>query len=249
MTTIAVAASHPDHKKQAIKLAQQLQLPIVDSDHHRWDYLLVYTAHHLELRSCKQKLNPIFIDFFTESLHSRSLNAGVHKELIAKACGLKGKVKPRILDCTAGLGRDAFMLATLGCEVVMLERSPIIAALLADALQRFYANESQHVLLTFKAVNSFDYLNTLIPEQFPDVIYMDPMFPERKKSALVKKEMRILKDIVGTDEDIADLFNLALQRCHKRVVVKRPKLAQAIGNTKPNVVYSGKQIRFDVYLR
>src|SRR5690606_5526316 len=108
----------------------------------------------------------------------------------------------KILDATAGWGRDSFILASLGFEVTMIERSPIVAVLLKDALKRAANNEAckRMHLIQDDAVH---YLQPLAEKNRPDVIYLDPMFPARKKSALVKKEMALLQTLLdepNTDE-------------------------------------------------
>ena len=129
-----------------------------------------------------------------------------------------------------------------------IERSPIIAALLQDGLAR-YQQQNPNINFSLTIANAIDYFTVLQPEQFPDVIYLDPMFPERQKSALVKKEMRLLRDLVGDDTDAATLLTTALTRAKKRVVVKRPRLAERIiAAPEPDVAFKGASCRFDCYL-
>lgn len=247
--TIAVAAYQPELVKEAFQLAQSLKLTLVNPDSKEFDYLLIVSKQRLELQNTRDKQDPIYIDFLGGKLQQRGQYSKPSDELIAKACGVKGSSELRVLDCTAGLGKDAFLLARLRCNVTMIERSAIIAALLADALKR--ASQSPYrykINLTLIEADALDYLNNLKTAGFPDVIYLDPMFPERTKSALVKKEMRILKDLVGKDADIERLFRCALVHAKERVVVKRPKLANSITELKPQLVFEGKQIRYDVYL-
>lgn len=193
--------------------------------------------------------NPVFVDFLEGELAHRKKHGGGRSQLIAKAVGVKPKIKLSVLDVTAGLGRDAFVLATLGCEVLMCERSPIIFALLEDGLQRAQ-KESWFCELSLKLIHAdaIDFLSRISRENKPDVIYIDPMFPDRNKSALVKKEMRVLREVVGDDTDSEKLFEHALLVAKKRVVVKRSKLAPCITNKKPDLVFTGKSSRFDVYL-
>ena len=162
---------------------------------------------------------------------------------------------------TAGLGRDAFVLASLGCHMTLLERSPIIHALLYDALLRLNITENTQLqtiasrIQLKKHTDALHYLksldnriNTSNQTARPDVIYLDPMFPERSKSAQVKKEMRFFHDIAGNDADSDQLLDLARHCAKKRIVVKRPRLAQTLNETTPNFVIQGKSTRYDVYL-
>lgn len=192
--------------------------------------------------------NLLEIDFLQGAIAYRVRQGKLRTELLAKAIGIKGDFKPSVIDATAGLGRDAFILACLGCHVVMLERSTEIAALLSTALQRL-ATTDLKLNLSLINIDAKEYLSNLSTDNQPDVVYLDPMYPERKKSALVKKEMRLLKEIVGEDEDAPTLLEIALRRARKRVVVKRPRLAVPLGGKEPDFAIKGKTQRFDVYLR
>jgi 16S rRNA (guanine1516-N2)-methyltransferase len=217
------------------------------------------------------------IDFLSSQLNYRrkSWRGGGRcgRELIARAVGHKPGKGLKILDATAGFGVDAFVLAQLGHDVTMLERSPIIANLLQDALQRALEDDTcQDLKLRLINVDAIIYMEQLAMQYaesgdenaLPDVIYLDPMYPTRSKSALNKQNMRILKDIVGEDLDAAVLFAAALKCAKKRVVVKRPRLAKRIdegeaaeGNLVirsnsevsmiPTFVIFGKSCRYDVY--
>ena len=164
--------------------------------------------------------------------------------------GLKGGAAPVVLDLTAGLGRDSFILASLGCTVRMVERSPVVAALLADGIER--AREEPALAgimarISLRMGESLEILRTW-QEERPEVVYIDPMYPHRSKSALVKKEMRLIRLLVGDDEDSDALLRAALGVASRRVVVKRPCLAPALLGPNANFTISGKNNRFDVYL-
>lgn len=101
---------------------------------------LVMTPEHLELRKRDEpKLGGIFVDFVGGAMAHRRKFGGGRGEAVAKAVGIKGSYLPDVVDATAGLGRDAFVLASVGCRVRMLERNPVVAALLDDGLTRGYA--------------------------------------------------------------------------------------------------------------
>ncbi|AML48231.1 SAM-dependent methyltransferase [Coxiella burnetii] len=246
--TLAITYSTPARLSEAEKLARQMKLPLVSLNSTDYSFLLVFTPAHLELRSTGTKApGPLYVDFLKGATAHRRLFGGGRSQLIVRAVGLKSHPHPTILDLTAGLGRDAFVLANLGCDVLMIERNPVIALLLRDGLERAQSVEwSKSLKLELIEIDAQIYLSTL-KKQF-DVIYMDPMYPIRKKSALVKKEMRILRRLVGADDDAPQLLALALKKAKHRVVIKRPRLSNPLPGPAPDVVYEGKSSRFDVYL-
>ncbi len=235
----------------AVKLAEKLGLPITEAKE-AYPLLLMVTESRLELRQTGPKPpGPLFVDFTQGAVNYRRKFGGGRKQPIAKAVGLKGNKSPSVLDVTAGLGRDAFVLACLGCRVHLIERSPIIGALLADGLARA-ANDPEigpmvRDRMQLTVGNSIALLTNWQNPQ-PEVIYLDPMYPHRTKSALVKKEMRILRELVGDDEDAPALLLTALGLAGKRVVVKRPRLAPAIDGPTPSFAITSKNSRFDVYV-
>lgn len=247
-----LVVSHEGAEQQAAAqaLALRLGFPWVQRcDQGQGTFALMLTPQHLELRSLQERMNPIYVDLIAGRVAMRSKTPSYKNELITRACGLKPGLRPTIVDGTAGLGRDAFILNQLQCPVLMVERSPIVAALLRDGLQRLLATAPPSASLQLIETDIKEYLMQLHPEDYPDVIYLDPIFPERDKTALVKKEMRMLKSIVGADEDMAAVLPLALQRCKRRVVVKRPRYAETLTKQSPDIRFDGKSIRFDVYLR
>lgn len=197
-----------------------------------------------------KKIVPFYIDFTSGKMRYRLQHAGLKSELLARALGCKPRDNPIIIDATAGLGRDSFILASLGFNVTMLERSPILYAMLLDALNRAAQDPMTAPIvkrLTLIQADAIEWLKS--PEFKPDVIYLDPMFPERQKSASSKKEMAFLQELLGTDNNSHDLFAAALACGAKRIVVKRPRLAAEIAGRAPNFSLKGKSSRFDVYLR
>lgn len=194
----------------------------------------------------KQNKAGIQFDFNSKKMLYRLKHATLKNELIARAIGQHPRTHPKIIDATAGLGRDSVVLASLGFDMILIERSPVIYSLLQDALKRCPSSITQHLHLIF--ANAIDWLKNLSHDERPDVIYLDPMFPDRNKSALVKKEAVFLQSVVGKDEDAMELFNIALARAKKRVVVKRHRLAPNIVDLAPNFSLTGKINRFDIYL-
>jgi len=177
---------------------------------------------------------------------------GGKNQAIARAVGLKTyKGKLTVLDATAGLGRDAFVLATLGCRVHLVERSPVITLLLLDGLRRARQDKALWPALDAMEVTEGDakkVLERLEGENCPDVVYLDPMFPAHSQGALTKIEMRLLRELVGDDQDADALLGLALVRAKRRVVVKRPRHAPTLLQKTPSFVVEGKTNRYDVYL-
>jgi 16S rRNA (guanine1516-N2)-methyltransferase len=213
-------------------------------------YQLILTPDHLTLQKTgDKKSKPFYIDFLAGKMRYRCQQASLKKELLAKALGASPRDALLIVDATAGIGRDSFILATLGFEITLIERSPIIHALLDDAINRAKLNPA-----TEAAANRLHLIHTdaIIwlqqASNKPDIVYLDPMFPEKQKTAATKKEMVILQDLLGKDLDADLLFQTALTCGARRIVVKRPRLAENIANHKPNYSLLGKSSRFDVYL-
>ncbi|MCG7600724.1 class I SAM-dependent methyltransferase [Halomonas sp. McH1-25] len=197
---------------------------------------------------------PLQVDFVSGKAAHRRRFGGGRGQLVAKACGLgKSGVTPGIVDATAGLGRDAFVLATLGAEVLLLERVPAIFALLEDGLHRARGDaETGTITARMQAVHA-DAAGELAEvvaqsEVAPQVVHLDPMFPHRDKSALVKKEMRLFRELAGDDSDAPRLLEAALDVATHRVVVKRPRKAPPIEGPKPGHVIEGKISRYDLYV-
>jgi len=211
---------------------------------------LVMTAERLELRKRDEpKLGGIFVDFVEGAMAHRRRFGGGRGEAVAKAVGIKGDYLPAVVDATAGLGRDAFVLASLGCRVQMLERHPVVAALLDDGLQRGYRDAEiggwLQARLTLLHASSLEALTAISDK--PDVVYLDPMYPHRQKSALVKKEMRVFQSLVGADDDADGLLEPARRLAKKRVVVKRPDYAPPLAGVVTQSAVVTKSHRFDIY--
>ena len=193
---------------------------------------------------------PFFLDFAADKLIWRISHSGRHSEAVARAV-LGKEHHPTVFDATAGLGRDAFILQCCGARVTMFERNPVIWGLLFDALQRA-SKDANFInslpnglpkLAPYGALIEHDEMGTA------DVVYYDPMFPQRQKSALVKQEMRVLHAVVGGDEDADLMLPLLLKRATKRVVVKRPAGSSplAVNLYTPTGATDGKACRFDIY--
>ena len=246
----AIVAENESLAAKAKLLAERWQLPLVGAADD--EFQLQLTESRLQLVILDEpKLGAIYVDFIDGALAHRRKFGGGRGQQIAKAVGLKSGVNPTVLDATAGLGRDAFVLASLGCTVTMFERSPVVAALLDDGLLRACADPEigswvrQRLILQHH--NSVEQLAQL--EASHEIVYLDPMFPHRKKSAQVKKEMRVFQSLVGSDDDADQLLPLALNAATKRVVVKRPSYAGFLNQQTPSMQLTSKANRFDVYVK
>ena len=231
-----------------VALAEYADVPVFSSLAEYVSELLYPTRKDIHLGQHEGKLalfsprfSPLWVDFNNETL-ARRRKSGKNQGLI-RAC--KPARGVRILDVTAGWGRDAALLASFGAEVLMLERQPMMAALLADGLKRL--GETSPLKLSLIEISANQYLENLAEEDYPDIIYMDPMHPLRQKSALVKKDMQVLHDLIGADEGVAELIQLAITRVKHRVVVKWPQRLAALWPADLSV--AGKTVRFDCYLK
>lgn len=180
------------------------------------------------------------VDFAGDRRNYAKKKSSFKSELISRALGA-GRFGDEVLDLSAGLGMDAVFLAQLGYRVTALERHPLIFLALDEAARRmpelplrFVFGEARAYLAAAAAV--------------PAAVYFDPMFPEKKKSALPRQEMLFFRELVGADDDAGDVVQAVLSRPEvKRLAVKRPLRAPVIGGRRPPGQLEGKLIRFDLY--
>lgn len=236
---------------QAQSLAKRLNLVLSNTSSDTSELSLQLDEGGLSLlRPGDKTLGALKIDFNDGALTWRRNHGGGTGQAVAKAVGLKQKKQLNVLDATAGTGTDAFVLAALGCQVVMLERHPIVAALLEDALLR--ASEEADVLsitqhMSLHQGSSIEFMEAQSENSF-DVVFLDPMFPHSGKKAQVKKSMQYFRDMVGKDEDADALLMPALALANYRVVVKRPRKSPYLNNQAPSFSQEGKANRFDIYV-
>lgn len=245
---IRVDAMTAADQAAAAQWAQSLGLPLEGEA----EFALQVSVDGLQLQELSAAApGPIRVDFIEGVLAHRRQFGGGTGQMIAKAVGIQPGVRPTILDATAGLGRDAFVLACLDCQVTMIERNPIVAALLSDGLRRARLDSQVLGIVQRMPLLVGDAIELMLAwtAEPPQVIHLDPMFPSRDKSALVKKEMRLFKPLVGADDDAPDLLAAALALASHRVVVKRPRKAPAIAGTAPTYSLDGKSSRYDVYAK
>lgn len=237
-----------------------LGLPLLPMGEHRDGLVLVCDDNglRLELREGKRTTR-LVIDFSSGALQYRAKLHLARSEMLVRACAVPNAVPSdgsswHIVDATAGLGRDAFLLGICGADVTLLERNPVLALLLENALRAFGGTKDSPLSrLHLIQQDAVPYLRSLTGAARPDVVYCDPMFPPRKKSAAVSGEMQILHQLVGDTSDAGELLAAALHAAMRRVVVKRPLRAEALQATglahiHPGYALEGRASRFDVYL-
>lgn len=198
------------------------------------------------------RMHPLRVEFVDGALGHRRLYGGGRQQDLSRACGLHEHPQLSIVDATAGLGRDAFILATLGARVTLLERHPVIHPMLVDGWQRASraaadADPELAAVLARMSIEALDARAWVPTGAAPQVIYLDPMFPPRDKSAAVKADMQMLHALAGPDTQAEGLLDWALATALCRVVVKRPRRAPPLNDRAPSHQLSGKRNRFDVY--
>jgi 16S rRNA (guanine1516-N2)-methyltransferase len=243
---VRIEAMAPEFLDRVLALAEALGLPQVGEA----EFALQLGAGGLQLQELGVDASgPVRVDFLEGAVAHRRQHGGGSGQMIAKAVGIQSGVRPVVLDATAGLGRDAFLLAQLGCSVTLIERHPLIGALLADGLGRALLDLEVGPIIQrmhLRLGNAIELIRDWSAEP-PQVIYLDPMFPHREKSSLVKKEMRVFRPLVGDDDDAVQLLQVALELATHRVVVKRPRKAPSVCGKPPGYVLEGKSSRYDVY--
>lgn len=239
---------------RANELAADLSLPLITGAQNAADayaWVLVVTPRRLELRqTAGVRPASVYVDLLRGATEHRLASTRSQRLPLGRALGLHRGIQS-VVDATAGLGRDAVSLAAGGCRVTAIERSTVLGALLRDGLAR--ASESGKTWLrelagrvTLVVGDARGYLRTLNDSQSPDAVYLDPMYPIDAKKALAKKEMRICRQLVGDDDDAAELLAVAREVAGRRVVVKRHPKAQPLA-PRPTAQITSKQVRYDIY--
>ena len=247
---LAVFYQGQGESKLLAEIASRLNVPLINEVNDATSEAFFLTWREGRLRLLDKKLlkkGGLSVDIQPRPGEQRSWPAP-KKGALAQALGRKTKT---IVDATTGWGQDSLHIFRMGYKLRCIERSPVMVELLGDGFQRL-AEQDWVINLNIQlpeliAGNAIDVLSTL--EVKPECIYIDPMFPsKRKKSALPKKSMTILRDLLGNDEDKEQLFEMAFQTAIKKVVVKSPDYAGPIAG-KPSESFSGKLLRYDVYLK
>jgi 16S rRNA (guanine1516-N2)-methyltransferase len=198
----------------------------------------------------KIEKTPLIVDFVGGAVGHRFRAGEGRRQDLPRAAGFASGVTPQIVDATAGLGRDAFFLASLGARVTLIERSAVMHDLLAEGLERARAEGGRYAETVARMTLIHGESRILLPQLNPQVVLIDPMHPPRDKTALVKKEMRLIREIVGTDSDSVELMQVALEAAQYRVVLKWPLRAEPMsGVRKPCHQILGKSTRYDVFVK
>lgn len=243
-----VVPANPGAKVRALHVAEQLDLPWAMSPPDDGIALVVDIDDAWLQQLGGSAPGPVSVDFAAPAmLHRRR---GGQNELLGRAVGVRAERKPVVFDATAGLGRDAFVLADLGCRVTLSERSAVLAWLLQQAVELAAINalESVRAAASRMQVLAGDSLQHTVEEGA--VVYLDPMFPERRNSAAVKKDLALLQHLHADGPEHENrMMDWAWQQPVSRIVVKRPAKAPPIAGRRPSHALSGKAVRFDVYSR
>lgn len=245
---VCAASTRPDRIAEAAALAERLALSLVSPDDRTHEVLLALTDDRLEARQTDSRAGAVAVDFTGGSFGYRR-RRGSPREALVRAVGFKHEPL-EVVDMTAGLGRDAMVLALAGCRVTACEQSPIVHAVLEDGLRRAALDEELAPVLERLVLTSGDAIEVLRAAPRRDVVYLDPMFPERTGSAVPSKELRLLARIVGASQDAEALLQAAVASGAPRVVVKRPRLAPTLSTARaaaPGMRLEGRSSRFDVY--
>ena len=249
-SSTCIVCTTPAAASQATAIANIAGLSLLNCKNSEYDLQLCYEDDAVTLYDTELDTS-ITVDFSAGALAHRQQYGGGRGQALARAVGLKHGRTPSVLDVTAGLARDAYILASLGCKITLVEQSPVLYALVEDGIRRGLADAaSAQVLRNFMNLVHADavlYMEHMDKETRPEVIYIDPMYPERKKSALVKKDMQILQRLLGKPDNAVKLLETALACAGSRVVVKRPLHAGPVGDIKPDTSISSKKTRYDIY--
>lgn len=231
-------------------LAHRLQADLIDSrelDQITPKFYLQFLRSGLCLCEFGVKAaSPTCVDFYDPALHKRVADS-IRSQNLVRALGLKKKPKPTVLDAMAGLGKDAYLMASAGCSVQMLERSDVVHELLKDGLERLTGLGGHEFDETLRLSHQ-DFLTCSFGKGDYDIVYLDPMYSLIDRKSKAKKDMDRLHGLLGPDNGDDQLFTKAADIASRRIVVKRPKNAPDFAARTPDISYRGSSARFDVYL-
>ncbi len=171
----------------------------------------------------------------------------LNREILVKASRFKNAAGTlTAADATAGLGEDSLLLAAAGFEVQMYERNPVIALLLYDALRRAEKNPDLAPVTEKMRLCIGDSAGMLPELEFsPDLVLLDPMFPQRKKSGLIKKKFQLLQQLEEPCRDEKQLLDAAFSCSPRKIVIKRPMKGPYLAEYQPDYMLKGNSIRYD----
>ncbi len=242
----------PDVPKDMVSTTNTLLSDLVKTETLQgFPFLLFLGPENLSLLSFNEKQQQngrLLIDFLSNKSRKRMARAG-KRELLIKAVSIGNRLPKMVLDATAGMGGDGFLLAAAGCTVTLCEQNRYMAALLEDGLRRAARDADMKKVcenIRLLPVDAKKYIQKV--KESPEIIYLDPMFPPRSKSARVKHELALLQKLVGhSEDDTARLFAASWARLPKKIVVKRPVKSPPLCSVRPEYSLKGNTIRFDVY--
>lgn len=241
---LAVVLEEGGDPAAAAALAERLGVELVDAGGglpESSDPLLLVGSQGLSLVSGSMRLRGDL-----ERMLPRIRRSNLSHELVVRAARVKGVEHPQVVDATAGLGEDSLLLAAAGFDVLLFERDPVIAALLADSLERAQKVPQLAGAVSRMRLEPRDSIDALPNLGFrPDVVLLDPMFPARHKSASVKKKLQLLQVLELPCSDEGELLQAARAAGPRKIIVKRPAKGPLLAGTKPSYSVSGKAIRFD----
>ena len=239
---ISILVKNDLNMEKAQIISKKLNIEIITESNFKSDLILQLDEDGLALVSDNMKL---FGDF-TKTI-KRIKQSNLEKELLIHAAKIKGKKQDLVaIDATAGMGEDSMLLAAYGFQVKLYENNPIIAELLKDALERAQLiPELKEIVGRMKVFEEDSILAMQNLDYEPDVILLDPMFPERTKSALIKKKFQILHKIETPCTNEKELLDSAIKANPKKIVIKRPLKGEYLAGVKPNYSVKGNSIRFD----
>ena len=228
--------------EKAKNIAERLNIEIITNNKEKFDILLSMDESGLALVSDNMKL----YGDFSKSI-KRLKQSNLQKEMLIHAVKIKGeKENLTALDATAGLGEDSILLAAYGYNVELYEKNPIISELLKDAMERAEKiSELKDIIGRMKVHNEDSIIAMQNLKYKPDIILLDPMFPERTKSALIKKKFQILHKIENPCSDENEMLSSAIKANPKKLVIKRPLKGEYLAGVKPDYSLKGSSIRYD----
>ena len=244
-TDIRIKTSCEELTKHAQELAQKFGLPLYEDanakTHTSPEVVLELSESGLALVSGDMRVRGDF-----SKMLPRIAPAKLQGELLVKAAKLKDCPSPTVIDATAGLGEDSFLLAAAGFAVVLYELNPIIAALLEDALSRALTDPQLLPIVQRMTLVPGDSISEMQRRKTPpDVVFLDPMFPQKRKSALAKKKLQLIQQLEHPCEDESALLQAAFASNPRKIVIKRPLKGPHLAGVKPSYSLQGKTIRYD----
>lgn len=241
---IKIVITDDSKRARAEEMSMELGVPIIEpsqliEDGHLY---LNYTEDGLILTDGNLSLKGDLSD-----MARRVKKNNLQSEMLVKAAKIKDSDhRLTAIDATAGMGEDSLLLAAAGFTVYLYEYDPVIAALLEDSLLRARGNAELSAIAGRMILKKEDSIRALENLDFrPDVVLLDPMFPERNKSALIKKKFQLLQKLESPCSDEVDLLNSAIKANPHKIVIKRPLKGPKLANAKVSYSLEGKAIRYD----